>query len=119
MVKMLHFIDNRRYSLSTISRPLFLMPIKITITCFISLLMASNVSAECRDLDSIKSSNEKALELLPGEVFLPGKVLKKHHPSGIKEVASYIKSQNLYYTVFAHVNADCNATLIKRTNGKY
>ncbi|MCZ2722239.1 hypothetical protein O1D97_11465 [Marinomonas sp. 15G1-11] len=94
----------------------FLIPYAIPVALAVSSL---SLYAECRDLDSIKSSNEKALKLLPGEVFLPGRVLKKHHPSEIKEVASYIKSGDLYYTVFSHINAECKATLIKRTNGKH
>lgn len=94
------------------------IPIKSTLIIIICCL-ASISHAECRDLDSIKAANEKSLKLLPGEVFLPARVLKKHHPSEVKEVASYIKSGDLYYTVFSNVDAQCNATLIKRTNGKY
>ncbi len=85
----------------------------------VAIFSASLSYAECRDLDSMNAANEAAIALLNGEVFLPARVLKKHHPSEVKEVASYIKAGDLYYTVFSNVNAECIAVPMKRTNGKY
>ena len=84
-----------------------------------ALFVSTSSLAECADADAIESANIAAQDLLAGEVFLPGKVLKKHHPSKRKEVASYIKNINLHYTVFSLVNQDCESKVIKRTHGKY
>lgn len=90
-----------------------------TLLLFLILFISHPVFAECRDMDAIGAADKEALNLLSGNVFRAGVVLKKHHPSLRKEVASYIQSNDLYYTVFSLVDESCKASVIKRTNGKY
>jgi hypothetical protein len=49
------------------------------------------------------------------EIFHPARVLKVHHPSRRKEVASYVKTGEKHYSIFTLIDADCNARFIKRT----
>ncbi|MBM6550283.1 hypothetical protein JQX58_04225 [Marinomonas ostreistagni] len=46
-------------------------------------------------------------------------VLKRHHPSKRKEVATYFERRDLHYTLYWLVFDDCQAGFIKRTKGKY
>lgn len=77
--------------------------------------------AECPDFDAKLASDDIAQSYLNGKTFQRALVLKKHLPSMRKEVASYVyvKSSDLYYTVYTLVNSDCEAQVIKRTNGKH
>ncbi|MDF1763720.1 MAG: hypothetical protein P1U57_09945 [Oleibacter sp.] len=84
-----------------------------------SLLVSSEILAlpECPDFKAKEASDALALAFFKsqGEVFHPTHVLKKHHPSRDKEVVSYIKNKERYYSIFSLVNADCDARFIKRT----
>ncbi|GGY34608.1 hypothetical protein GCM10011297_04580 [Bacterioplanes sanyensis] len=72
--------------------------------------------AECRDRDAMTASDELALRLLrQAEISHPAKVLKVHHPTKRKEIASYIKAGQRYYSIFTLVDEDCNAVFRKRT----
>ncbi|TDO99987.1 hypothetical protein DFP79_1006 [Marinomonas balearica] len=67
----------------------------------------------------MEASDKYSEALMNGEVFKRAKVLKRHHPSKRKEVASHIKAGDLYYTVYTLVSNECSAHMIKRTQGKY
>jgi hypothetical protein len=71
----------------------------------------------CSDRDAISASNDKALSYFgkQGEIFHVARVLKVHHPSRHKEVASYVKIRAKRYSIFTLVDVDCNARFIKRT----
>lgn len=72
--------------------------------------------AECRDFDAITAADKKALSYFNhADVFHPGVILKVHHPSGKKEVASYIKSTDKYYSIFTLVDHECVVQFRKRT----
>lgn len=72
--------------------------------------------AQCRDLDAIAAANKKAASYFKGgEVFHPAAVQKIHHPSGKKEIASYIKTGDKRYSIFTLVDDDCNVKFRKRT----
>ncbi|WCN17635.1 hypothetical protein [Marinomonas mediterranea] len=87
---------------------------------FLSILMGSTAyGAECSDKKSMEVADEYSQALMNGEVFKRAKVLKRHHPSKRKEVASYIKAGDLYYTIYTLVSNDCVAHMIKRTKGRY
>ncbi|WP_157729957.1 hypothetical protein [Bacterioplanes sanyensis] len=62
------------------------------------------------------ASDDLALKLLRNaEIFYPAKVLKVHHPTRRKEIASYIKVKNKRYSIFTLVDEECNAVFRKRT----
>ncbi|BFM48322.1 hypothetical protein [Marinomonas sp. THO17] len=91
---------------------------------FLGLLVVFSSSfslAECTDRDAKAASDEAAQKYVAGKTFKRAMVLKRHLPSKRKEVASYlyVKSDDLYYTVFSLVNSKCEAQVIKRTNGKH
>jgi hypothetical protein len=71
----------------------------------------------CSDRDAISAGNDKALSYFgkQGEIFHVARVLKVHHPSRHKEVASYVKVKAKRYSIFTLVDVDCNARFIKRT----
>lgn len=71
----------------------------------------------CPDRDAKSASDDKALSYFrkQGEIFHVARVLKKHHPSRDKEVASYVKVGDKHYSIFTLVNPDCEARFIKRT----
>lgn len=77
--------------------------------------------AECADFDAKQASDKSAQNYVGGKTFRSALILKKHLPSKRKEVASYVyvKSSDLYYTVYSLVDSDCEAQIIKRTNGKH
>jgi len=50
-----------------------------------------------------------------GSVFRGAVVYIRHHPSGNKEVASYVKIGDKHYTVVSLVFDDCRAEFRKRT----
>ncbi|PYF84892.1 MULTISPECIES: hypothetical protein [Marinomonas] len=81
--------------------------------------MSSLTLAECSDFDAKLAADKLAQDYIDGKSFRPALVLKKHLPSKRKEVASYIKTDDLYYTVYSLVNSNCTAKIIKRTNGKH
>jgi len=81
-----------------------------------ALLASASVEAMCRDAQARTASNEKALSYFrKGETFQAAKILKVHHPSGVREVASYVKNKGMSYVIFTQVNQDCVAKFIKRT----
>jgi|TARA_B110000211_G_scaffold215784_1_gene258297 hypothetical protein len=72
--------------------------------------------AECRDYDAIDAANKKAESYYKeSRIFHPAAVLKIHHPSRKKEVASYIKTGDKRYSVFFLIDHECKAAFIKRT----
>ncbi|WP_430462830.1 hypothetical protein ACQUQU_08580 [Thalassolituus sp. LLYu03] len=84
----------------------------------LSLLLAWPVMAEeCRDKDAKAAGDTKALSYFrqKGEIFHPARVLKVHHPSRFKEVASYVKYGDKHYSIFTLVNTQCVAHFRKRT----
>lgn len=86
-----------------------------------TLAQSAMAKVRCSDMNAIMASDKVAESLLGGKVFKTGEVLKLNLPSYTKEVASYIyvKTDNLYYSVFTIVNTTCKARLIKRTTGKH
>ncbi|WP_235890083.1 hypothetical protein [Maribrevibacterium harenarium] len=90
--------------------------------CLIGMIMmaAATVSvAECDDRTAKDVANKAAEALMNGSSFRLPVVLKRHHPSRTKEVATYIKAGDLYYSVFYLVDGNCTPGFIKRTQGKY
>ena len=93
---------------------------KLRLLCgFIACLSLSEAMylPVCSDLDAKAASDQKALSYFrqQGEIFHPARVLKKHHPSRDKEVGSYVKVGERYYSIFTLVNPACEARFIKRT----
>ncbi len=92
---------------------------KAFITChFLMVFSCSAVAAEvCRDREAMASGDEKALSYFrkQGEIFHPARVLKVHHPSGNKEVASYVRFGAKHYSIFTLIDPDCRAHFRKRT----
>ena len=81
-----------------------------------AILASTSAEAMCRDAQARTASNEKALSYFKkGETFQAAKILKVHHPSGVREVASYVKNKGMSYVIFTQVNQDCMAKFIKRT----
>lgn len=76
-------------------------------------------AAECSDRNAIEAAMQASGSLVGGDSFRKPRVLKRHHPSKRKEVATYFRSGDLYYTLFWLVSDDCKAGFIKRTQGKY
>ncbi len=85
------------------------------------LTISGTAFAECSDFDAKLSSDKRAEAYVKGKTFKRALILKRHLPSKRKEVASYVyvKNTDLYYTVFSLINLDCDAQVIKRTNGKH
>ncbi|MCT7357644.1 hypothetical protein [Thalassolituus pacificus] len=80
------------------------------------LFLVPAAYAECLDRDAKAASDEKAKAYFKvAEIFHPARVLKVHHPSRRKEVASYVKTGEKHYSIFTLIDADCNARFIKRT----
>lgn len=78
--------------------------------------MSTHASAMCRDRDAWAASDALALRFFrEGQVFKQARVLKVHHPSGRKEVASYIQNGDKRYSIFNLVGPDCVAVYRKRT----
>ena len=70
----------------------------------------------CRDADAKTAGNEKAMSYFrEPEIFHPAVIQKVHHPSGKKEVASYVKTGNKHYSIFTLVDENCQAQFRKRT----
>lgn len=90
--------------------------------CTLGLLLfnpayaAKKEQKECPDHQAKMAADQLARAFLgkKSEVFQQAIVLKRHHPSLQKEVASYIKADNQYYTMFSIVNSGCTAFFIKR-----
>jgi len=108
---------------------LFLVPKKyafVAATLFAMTLLAMTLLAmpqiavalpDCPDRDAKAASDDLALGYFrqKGEIFYPAKVLKRHHPSRHKEVASYVRYEAKHYSIFSLVSEDCDARFIKRT----
>ncbi|REG85738.1 hypothetical protein [Marinomonas pollencensis] len=86
---------------------------------FFILFMSSASWAECSDFEATKAADKVAEKYLKGKIFQRAEVLKVHSPSKRKEIASYVKSDALYYTIFSLVNSQCKVQIIKRTQGKH
>lgn len=80
-------------------------------------LSAAQAEDICRDKDAKAAGDDKALSYFrqKGEIFHPAKVLKVHHPSRFKEVASYVRYGEKHYSIFTLVNTECVAHFRKRT----
>lgn len=88
----------------------------LNVVLFFSLLAPPLSQAECRDRDAIAASDDRAKAFFrQAEIFHPGKILKVHHPSRRKEVASYVKTGNKRYSIFNLVDEECNVFYRKRT----
>ena len=86
------------------------------IALFSSLLVPFVGQAECRDRDAFAASDDRAKAFFRNaEIFHPAKILKVHHPSRRKEVASYVKSGNKRYSIFNLVDEECKVFYRKRT----
>jgi hypothetical protein len=85
------------------------------------LTLSCLASAQCSDFDAKLEADKAAQDLMSGKTFKSALILKTHLPSKRKEVASYVyvKTDDLYYTVYSLVNSQCQAKIIKRTNGKH
>ena len=78
--------------------------------------MSTPAAAMCRDRDAWAASDALALRFFrEAQVFKQARVLKVHHPSGRKEVASYIQNGDKRYSIFNLVGPDCVAVYRKRT----
>lgn len=91
------------------------------LTTLLTLIISSPSwsESECSDYDAKNAANKVTEKFMAGKVFHQAEVLKVHRPSKQKEIASYIKVGDLYYTVFSLVNGKCTVKIMKRTNGKY
>jgi len=91
------------------------------ITALLGFAFSGTALAECPDYKAKSAANtlSKAFLGKNSSVFQPAVVLKRHHPSRQKEVASYIKAGNQYYTMFSIVNGSCKAFFIKRAGPRY
>ena len=70
----------------------------------------------CADRDAIRASNDLAMSFFRNpSTFEQSRVLKKHSPSKLKEVVSYIESDQKRYSIFTLVSVDCAARFMKRT----
>ena len=82
----------------------------------VCLALPNIALAMCRDRDAWAASDELAQKFFKeAEVFRPARVLKVHHPSRRKEVASYIKTGERRYSIFTLVDEECQAVFRKRT----
>lgn len=94
--------------------------IRVLATCLL-LTTSGYAAAECPDFKAKNAADllSKAFLGKNSSVFQPAVVLKRHHPSRQKEVASYIKAGKQYYTMFSIVNGNCKAFFIKRAGPRY
>jgi len=77
---------------------------------------AAPVWALCSDVDAKAAADAIALGLYKkGSVFRGAVVHTRHHPSGNKEVVSYVKVGDKHYTLVSLVFEDCRAEFRKRT----
>ncbi len=83
------------------------------------LYLKPAIGAECSDRNAIEAAMSASSSLMGGDSFRKPRVLKRHHPSKRKEVATYFRSGDLYYSLFWLVSDNCKAGFIKRTQGKY
>ena len=85
-----------------------------------SLFIAhTGYAKECDDRSAMAAAMDASSSIMEGSSFQRPRVLKRHHPSKRKEVATYFESSDLYYTLFWIVSDDCEAGFIKRTKGKH
>lgn len=85
----------------------------------LSIFSMSAYSVECSDRNALAAALKSSKNAMTGQSIKRPIVLKRHHPSKSKEVATYVKSGDLYYTLYWLVYDDCKAGFIKRTKGKY
>jgi len=78
----------------------------------------STFAAECADRNAMSAAMSASQTIMGGNSFKKPRVLKRHHPSKRKEVATYFKSGDLYYTLYWIISDNCTAGFIKRTQGK-
>ncbi|MEL0624430.1 hypothetical protein V6238_15170 [Marinomonas arenicola] len=97
---------------------MFHIKARLLMTLFTLMISSSSWSA-CNDYDAKNAADKVAEKFIKGKVFHQAEVLKVHRPSNRKEIASYIKTNNLYYTIFSLVNSQCKVQIIKRTHGKH
>ena len=66
------------------------------------MLLSPFAFAECSDYESMMQADKGSKAFLgrDTEIFQRAVVLKRHHPSHQKEVASYAKAGGQYYTMF-------------------
>lgn len=112
-----------QHSLSVFGKHMVFIRNKVLATlAAASMLSVSHfANAECPDFQAKAAADELSIAFLgkKSTVFQPAVVLKRHHPSRQKEVASYIKAGNQYYTMFSIVNGSCKAAFIKRAGPRY
>lgn len=83
------------------------------------LTSATSTALECDDRSAMAAAMNASSGIMGGNSFRRPQVLKRHHPSKRKEVATYFENGDLYYTLFWIVSDDCKASFIKRTQGKH
>jgi hypothetical protein len=77
---------------------------------------AADALAACSDQDAKAAADVYAQSYFKtSQIFYPAKVLKKHSPSGEKEVASYLEANGKKYSIYTLITAECSARFIKRT----
>lgn len=79
------------------------------------MAISGTVFAECGDYRSMQEADKGSIAFLgkDTEIFQRAVVLKRHHPSHQKEVASYAKAGGKYYTMFFIIDNNCKAFYIK------
>ncbi len=79
------------------------------------MLLSPFAFAECSDYESMMQADKGSKAFLgrDTEIFQRAVVLKRHHPSHQKEVASYAKAGGQYYTMFFIIDNNCKAFYIK------
>lgn len=86
------------------------------IVTVVAVMVSSLSVADCRDWDAKAASDDLALSYFrQADIFHPARVLKLHHPSRHKEVASYVAVGDKRYSIFSLVDENCRARFIKRT----
>jgi len=89
---------------------------KYFLLLMVCLTASLPVTAMCRDRDAWAAGDTLAQSFFKeSEVFKRARVLKVHHPSKRKEVASYIKTGKRRYSIFTLVDQNCQAVFRKRT----
>jgi hypothetical protein len=89
---------------------------RLILVMALSSLFSNAAFSLCRDSAAIAAANQKSMSFFKGaEVFHPAVIQKIHHPSGKKEVASYIKVGEKRYSIFNLVDGDCKVEFRKRT----
>lgn len=92
----------------------------LRVALFLSpLIFTTAYAEECSDRNAMESAMDASEGIMQGDSFKRPRVLKRHHPSKRKEVATYFQSGDLYFTLYWLVSGDCEAGFIKRTQGKY